>query len=401
MATTFQQVPLQYLGKIIGGGTPTSEKAHWDGGVPFVTPPDLNGLQGAPIQETARHLTELGVAKGSNEVSQGVLISCRAPVGYVGRITGRVSFNQGCKAIELDNETVSRFLSYVLTSKRNDLEVLANGTTFSEISSTSFGGLRVPLPPLDTQRAIADYLDRETSEIDAMLDKLDGLGRLLEERRRNAVESSFVDAAEHQVAPVGAVTFGHVGGTGLVGSQTPATDGELGVLKTSAISTGAYKPDENRSLESGELPEEYARVQKGMVLVNRLNSPSFVGASVYVDSEESNLYFTDKIWHLFIDQGQLNPMFFCYWTKTKAYRQNIMGTVVGTSASMLSLSYRDFERYRIPLPPLDEQERIVQHLDETTARIDAMLAKTQQLKDLLTERRSALITAAVTGQIEV
>ncbi|MHC9693329.1 hypothetical protein ACQXYF_00060 [Corynebacterium diphtheriae] len=55
----------------------------------------------------------------------------------------------------------------------------------------------------------------------------------------------------------------------------------------------------------------------------------------------------------------------------------------------------------VPLPDLEEQRRIVEHLDETTARIDAMMDKVGALKSLLTERRSALITAAVTGQIEV
>lgn len=277
----------------------------------------------------------------------------------------------------------------------------SNGVSYPATNASDIARTPVPLPPLDTQRAIADYLDRETSEIDAMLDKLDGLGRLLEERLHNDIETAYLSTGNVTNAPIGAVTMGHIGGTGLVGSQTPISSGESGVLKTSAISAGVYKPQENRSLPTNCTPEPFARVRKGMVLVNRLNSPEYVGASVLVDQDDHDLYFTDKIWNVLIEKTRLSPAYFCYWTRTSQYRQNILGRVVGTSASMLSLSYRDFERFRIPLPPLDEQERIVQHLDETTARIDAMLAKTQQLKDLLTERRSALITAAVTGQIEV
>jgi type I restriction enzyme S subunit len=56
---------------------------------------------------------------------------------------------------------------------------------------------------------------------------------------------------------------------------------------------------------------------------------------------------------------------------------------------------------RIPLPPLDEQRRIVAYLDEQTAKIDALIAKAERFIELAKERRAALITAAVTGQLDV
>ena len=66
-----------------------------------------------------------------------------------------------------------------------------------------------------------------------------------------------------------------------------------------------------------------------------------------------------------------------------------------------SLSEREFRRTVFPVPPLDEQRQIVDHLDRETAKIDALIAKAERFIELAQERRAALITAAVTGQIEI
>lgn len=73
----------------------------------------------------------------------------------------------------------------------------------------------------------------------------------------------------------------------------------------------------------------------------------------------------------------------------------------GTSASMQNLSQDEFLRFALPLPPLAEQSAIAAFLDHETAKIDALIAEQEKLIALLKERRSALIAAAVTGQIDV
>ena len=70
----------------------------------------------------------------------------------------------------------------------------------------------------------------------------------------------------------------------------------------------------------------------------------------------------------------------------------------GVRPSQWRLYWQDFSALSIPLPPLNEQGRIADHLDAETAKIDAMIAKAGELRALLDERRSALITATVTGQ---
>jgi type I restriction enzyme S subunit len=70
-------------------------------------------------------------------------------------------------------------------------------------------------------------------------------------------------------------------------------------------------------------------------------------------------------------------------------------------STIRTIGMGDLKGFRIPLPPLDEQRRIVEYLDEETAKIDSLIAETERFVQLSTERRSALITAAMTGQIDV
>jgi type I restriction enzyme S subunit len=70
-------------------------------------------------------------------------------------------------------------------------------------------------------------------------------------------------------------------------------------------------------------------------------------------------------------------------------------------STIRTIGMGDLKAFRIPLPPLDEQRRIIEFLDEETAKIDSLIVETERFVELSRERRAALITAAVTGQIDV
>ena len=265
-----------------------------------------------------------------------------------------------------------------------------------------FSRLEIPLPPLPTQRAIADYLDRETAEIDGMRADLDEMERLLEERRTVLIQRLINQRIDADATPMSIAIQGHVGGSGLVGGQTSAGHDETGILKTSAISSGRFSPAQNRLIDPGQVenvPIEHF-VKSGDLLFNRLNSPEYVGAMSYVGEVNSSLIFSDKIWRLLLGP-QTDPKYLAMWSKTPAYRKQVEFSIVGTSHSMQSLGYSTFQKFRIFLPPLAEQRRIADEIDRETAEIDSMLEDITKLRDLLVERRAAVISAAVTGQIDI
>ncbi len=91
-------VPLKFIAEIVSGGTPKADSDNWNGDIPFITPPDLNGLDGDVVSRWERTLTKDGTS-GSSITNDAVLLSCRAPIGHVGVVTSEVAFNQGCKSI--------------------------------------------------------------------------------------------------------------------------------------------------------------------------------------------------------------------------------------------------------------------------------------------------------------
>lgn len=173
---------VHHFASVVSGGTPKNDDSLWDGDIPFITPPDLNGLDGKSVEDTRRSLTEKGVTSGSSLVESGVIFSCRAPVGHVGRVVEPSAFNQGCKVL-VSHEN-DRFLAYALVAHRSLLSSLANGTTFMEVSSSAVANMKLPLPDLETQRRIADYLDKETARIDTLIKECRELKEILLKRRQ-------------------------------------------------------------------------------------------------------------------------------------------------------------------------------------------------------------------------
>lgn len=296
-------------------------------------------------------------------------------------------------------KTLGRFIDYSLQSavESGEIERQTFSATISHFTAEKVARFRIPLPPLDTQRAIADYLDRETSEIDAMLDKLDGLGRLLEERFRQQLVVAIrgTDAPLVSLGAVSDIALGKM----IQPNRKNQTDVYAPYLRAAHVQPGGRLDFDVTDQKMWFVLDELARLnlRRGDVVV--VEGGAGFGRPAYLDHDLEGWGFQNSI-------NRVRPFTekvlgkFIYYAMHLALISGEIELEVST-ATIPHFTAEKVARFRIPLPPLDEQERIVQRLDETTARIGAMLAKTQQLKDLLTERRSALITAAVTGQIEV
>jgi len=172
-------VPVTELFRIETGTTPRTDVVeYWDkGNIIWVTPADMNKLQTHEIHDSARHIT----AKALNETNLtqvppgSLVLSTRAPVGYVGINTVPVTFNQGCKALVPKTELNIVYYYFVLLSLRNHLIQMSDGTTFNELMKNTLKKIRLPNPHIDEQNKIADQfnslLSRKYSE-ELKLDKL-------------------------------------------------------------------------------------------------------------------------------------------------------------------------------------------------------------------------------------
>ena len=187
-------------------------------------------------------------------------------------------------------------------------------------------------------------------------------------------------------------------GTSVNAIDTPAGDGELGVLKTSCVYHGHFDADENKAV----IPDEYDRVAcpvtAGTLVVSRMNTPDLVGAAGVVHVSHENLFLPDRLWQVHFDGA--DPNFVHHWTHTPAYRAQVEMACAGTSSSMQNLGQDQFRCFVIPRPSYSEQTAIATFLDRETAKIDALVAEQEKLIALLQEKRQAVISHAVTKGLD-
>ncbi|MBV9946854.1 MAG: restriction endonuclease subunit S [Myxococcales bacterium] len=184
------------IAEIVGGGTPkASEPENFSKrGIPWVTPADLSGYEGATITRGRRDLSEKGYkASGARLLPAGsVLFSSRAPIGYCVIASNPIATNQGFKSLRLwSTEFVPEFIRYYLLSAKQYAESLASGTTFKELSAARMGELLVPIAPRNEQRRIVAKLEALQSRSRRARDALDAVPPLLEKLRQSILAAAY------------------------------------------------------------------------------------------------------------------------------------------------------------------------------------------------------------------
>ncbi|GLX51758.1 hypothetical protein Shyhy01_47080 [Streptomyces hygroscopicus subsp. hygroscopicus] len=254
------------------------------------------------------------------------------------------------------------------------------------------------IPDHAEQRAIADYLNRETARIDTLIDEQQRLIELLRERKMAAMAKAT--ASGEPVVFRRIITRIRQGWS--PNCEPWPADGvtEWGVLKVGCSNSGTFDATESKRLPDDMTPRPEFVVEPGEIVMSRANSKELVGASSVVDRAYPRLMLSDLNYGLTVVNG-VDPEFVSYALRSGHVKHQISLASKGTSPSMQKISQRDIRDLILQLPSLDEQRRIVLHLDEQTAKTDALIAESERFIELARERRSALITAAVTGQIDV
>jgi len=418
---TYPTAPLRRVASILNGGTPpSSDPALWEGNVPFATPPDLNGLDGAPLRRTERSVSEAGRAHSGMAPRGSILLSTRAPIGHIARVTAQpVAFNQGCRALVPRQNHEPRFLAYALVAAREQMEARGLGTTFLELSAASLADIQVPLAPTAAQRAIADYLDRETAQIDAFIAKNEELIALLIERRAAFIARAVtrgVDASvqlmESGVEWLGSVpvhwsvkrlasTVAHAR-NGVWGADPEGGEEGLRCVRVADFDRPKQRiHDDALTLRKVTPSERAGRVlQNGDLLLEKSGGgeKSPVGFVVLYDRDEpavcSNFVARVQL------RQEMDPRFWTY-VHGVLYRLRITEKSLKQSTGIQNLDQSVYFNEYVAVPPYQEQRSIADHIEHGTAEIDKTIAAARRGIELARERRAALITAAVTGKIDV
>ena len=165
---------------IVTGTTPsTMVKEYWEQGtIEWFTPKDLRYVGSSfSIFQSERKITEKAMIENSLTLlpSNSILLSTRAPVGYVGINIKEATFNQGCKGLvpKQPEKVDTRFHAFFISRKSNFLNTLSGGSTFKELSKDTLGNITLPLPESEEQQKIAKILSETDKEIESLEQKRD------------------------------------------------------------------------------------------------------------------------------------------------------------------------------------------------------------------------------------
>jgi type I restriction enzyme S subunit len=294
------------------------------------------------------------------------------------------------------------------------------GTAFLRLNSTDFGDTLVPWMERKEQKQIAAFLDYETAKIDALIEKQQQLIALLGEKRQ-AVISHAVTKGLNPDVPMrdsGVEWLGEVPEHWVVlqlrrfisdmeqgkSPECENRNGEIGewaVLKTSCVNGGYYNDSANKALPQHLTPVESYEVKVGDVLMSRASgSTDLIGAVAYVQSTREKNLLSDKIYRIRFE-ADVEGMFFRYLMASSYMREMIVRSISGAAGMANNITKTSILSFQAALPPLKEQRAIVKHIEETVSRMEWLVAKAEDALLLLQERRTALISAAVTGKIDV
>lgn len=319
---------------------------------------------------------------------------------------------------QLDGRFLARAFSAV--GPRDQFQIAANGITRFGLSRDAIKDALFAVPPLPEQVAIAAFLDRETTKVDALVAKKARVIELLQEKRIALITQAVTKGLDlsapmkdsgiewlgeipvhWDISAAGRLIAGIEQGWSPVAEDRVAGPEEWGVIKLSAVSKGRFISEEHKALPVDVSPDVRYRICDGDFLLTRANTPDLVGDVCVVRGSRENVMLCDLVYRLRLQHDRVEPAFLAYWLLSRSGRHQIEVDARGSSQSMVKISQGHIRRWRVVLPPYDEQVRIAAHLDAATSKLDDLLTTVGQGIDRLKEFRAALIAAAVTGKIDV
>lgn len=315
------------------------------------------------------------------------------------------------------------FLAALITVHgRRAVEIEATGASSSmlNISQSVILDLPVALPEPTEQDQIIAAASRETARIDALVAKKTRFIELLREKRQALITHAVTKglAPNVKMKDSGVEWLGEVPEHWVICNvqhviarieqgwspdclNSPAEDGQWGVVKSGCVNGGTFTPEENKALPSHLTPMPEYEIKVGDILMSRASgSPDLIGSISLVNETPDKLMLSDKIFRIQCSERIL-PRFFTMVMGSRVVRAQVEQSISGADGLANNLPQSRIKKFVLACPPLKEQLEIASFTDAQIFRLQELCEKTERSIEFLKERRTALITAAVTGQIDL
>ncbi|WP_194866727.1 restriction endonuclease subunit S [Pseudoalteromonas sp. PPB1] len=399
---------LKHVVHINMGQSPNSDDCNIEGcGLPFLqgnaefTSKSPQAKQFCPIPKKVAKKGEL-------------LFSVRAPVGALNIADIDYGIGRGLCSLNNTNKVDTSFLWWLLPTYKFQFDAIATGSTFEAVSAEQVGNLAFALPCIQQQLQIASFLDHETAKIDTLIEKQKQLIKLLKEKRQ-AVISHAVTKGLNSQAPMkdsGVEWLGEVpahwsvtplAGVADVIDPNPShrnpkyTDDGFPFISTVEF-TGIDNVEINtprRVAEETVLEQENrCNFQEGSIAFSRKGT---IGA-VRILPHGIRFALLDSV--CVINCGETVLYEFLYQQCRSSLFESQLGAET-RGAALKQVSVGRVRAVKTFTPPLEEQKEILAYLNEALSKLDKTVELANKQVNYLTERRTALISAAVTGKIDV
>ncbi|MCE9585257.1 restriction endonuclease subunit S [Candidatus Nomurabacteria bacterium] len=385
MKTNWQIKKLSEICEIVGGGTPkTGISKYWGGDLCWVTPKDLGRLDSFQISETERKISESGLKNSSAQKLPigSVILSSRAPIGYVVINTVPMATNQGCRSFICGSEIFNKYLYYFLFSNTELLNSLGSGSTFLEVSGSRLKEIEIPLPPLEIQKKIVEILDEKFAKIRevkslreqsiAETEKIlsQTLREIFEEGKEKGWEEVFLkDIAKYSIG----LTY------------SPSDVGSKGtiVLRSSNVQKDLIDLSSLVRVEK-KIKEELFVKDGDILMCSRNGSKRLIGKTAMIKNLTEKMTFGT---FMTIIRSENNAYLY-YFFKSKLFFDQFSA---GGGPMINQITKYMLDDIKLIIPPFSEQKKIVERLDTLSEKIRQMVElQKSQLEDFKKLEKSYL-----------
>jgi type I restriction enzyme S subunit len=410
----WEVVKLGEVSNVTTGGTPdTKMPEYWGGQIPWMSSGEVNLRR---VSFVEGRITSLGLENSSTKMipENSVLMALAGQ----GKTRGKVAINevplcinQSLAAIAAHESILStEFLFHDLDFRYLELRAISSGDGGrGGLNLRIIKSISIPLPPLPEQKAIAAILGTVDEKLDALSSRMtetEELKKGLMQRllREGIGHTRFQDSplgripADWEVVRLGEVVSDLTAGVSVNSEDREIEKGELGILKTSALSNGKFLPEFHKTILRKEIDRAKISPQKGCIIISRMNTPLLVGESAYVHEDFPNLFLPDRLWQTkFATDFKLNSKWLSYVFIGNSFRAELRIIATGTSGSMKNISKPSLLNLEIPLPPLPEQKKIAAILSTVDKRLENLQSQKSAFQDL----KKGLMQQLLTGKMRV
>ena len=296
---------------------------------------------------------EYNTEKNTITISQG-----GASAGYVNYMQEDFWAGAHCYVVKLiDNNINYRYLYHFIKNKENELQQSRQGAGIPGLNRQRVYDLKIPVPPMEVQREIVHILDNFTLLTEELTEELTARQKQYEYYRENLFNLNNKDTNFKILGDIATVT--KLAGFEFTKYVNYSNEGNIIALRGLNVKNGALKLNDVKYIDNSDFSKlNRSKLKIGDLIFTYVGT---VGESAIIE-ENNRFYLAPNVAKIRFENSNINPYFMKYYFQTNYFKEKQIGKYMNAS-SMKNLTMENIRKFKVPFPPLEEQERIVSILD--------------------------------------